>query len=110
VTRQINKENVMFKVGDEVVLLTITGSGYCKVLEVGEDEIKTDIFSDIPGVEPKWEPVKLYRYANDSDREWLRKFYEALNKTTSNALNELESGKTSKTFNSTDELFEDLEN
>jgi len=70
----------MFKVGDEVVNLTITGSGYCKVLEVEGDKIKTDLFSDILDVEPRWEPITLYRYATDSDREWLRQFYEARDK------------------------------
>ena len=68
----------MYKIGDEVVNLTITGSGYCKVIDVEGDKIKTDIFADI--IEPRWEPIKLYRYATDSDREWMREFYEARNK------------------------------
>ena len=100
----------MFKIGDEVVDLTITGSGYCKVVEVDGDKIKTDLFTDYwPDMELKWRPMKLYRYATDSDREYIKQFHNALNKKTSDALNELESNKESKAFHSVDELFEDLE-
>ncbi len=62
----------VFKIGDEVVLLHITGSGYCKVLEVDEDKVKVDWESE--HFPPQWYPKTLLRYATDGDREFVEKF------------------------------------
>lgn len=62
----------IFKIGDEVVLLHITGSGYCKVLEIDEDKVKVDWASE--HFPPQWYPKKLLRYATDADRDFVNAF------------------------------------
>ena len=74
----------MFKVGDEVVLKHITGSGYCIVTDVSENQVEVK-WADFPLA---WYPNDLIRYADDFDRIYHNEGYysmvEAYNKSKEN--------------------------
>lgn len=59
-----------YKIGDEVVLKHITGSGYCIVTDVSENQVEVK-WGDFPLA---WFSNDLIRYATDADRDFVNAF------------------------------------
>lgn len=74
----------MYKIGDEVVLLHITGSGLVTVEDSNETQIayKYQDFYNRQYDTLIWISNEFVRPATNSDKEWVKQFYELLNKQT----------------------------